>query len=177
MAQMVNQVEKVLIPTSAIGRSKAFTLTELIVVVFLIALIASFILLRVSNVNFNAGVHSVARQLKAFVEITQEQAILQQNVLGLEVSQDGYQVYALDRLTQSLWQPMSDDASFWKRRPIPNDVLVVVTHSGDTKLIVFYPSGEISPFELTIAKRGQKPSYRLMGNQTGALILENFAAD
>lgn len=155
---------------------KGFTLAEIIIVVFIIALIATVILLRFRTPTFDTTPQAQANQILRFMEIVQEQAILQPAVLGIKFSDHEYQVFQLHHENnQDEWISLVDKNAFWKAKKIPNHIVVHLqtNQEGDnfSPNLIFLPSGEVTPFILEIKEKDDERAYVIRGDDAGNLIL------
>lgn len=160
---------------------RGFTLAEVIIVIFIIALVSGLLLIRAASTSPVRVSERVAKQIHSFLRVTQEQAILQPAVLGLSMTKEGYQVLELTDTAQNLWQPLSAKAQFWRPHLIdPNIEITLFINQQQMNIplllsqaaqpqITFLPSGEMTPFELFIQHRAVPMAYRIAGNFAGQL--------
>lgn len=116
-----------------------------------------------------------ARRLQALIDLTGQEAVLQSQEMAVEFSSDGYDFLVYDG---SQWQPLADDEVL-RTRSLPEDLMLDYQTEGDKMTIgsegddisppriYFLSSGEVSPFQLTLRRRGTDESYTLSGDMRG----------
>ncbi len=169
----------------AIGnKQQAYTLVELLVVIFIIGIVSGFILLRTGSVSFTRDLAHATRNLHNYIEISQTQAILQSVVLGMEISQQGYRVYEYVEIDGGRWQAMQG-SSFWKQQQFPDTVILELFADYKSMLlpaaieanrpqIIFLPSGEVTPFVISLYRQGDNEGYEIIGNLAGDIIVREL---
>jgi general secretion pathway protein H len=161
-------------------RDHGFTLLELIVVIFIIGLVSSVILLRTGAVRFERKTSVYAQQLESFLQVCQQQALLQPAVIGILFTKDKYGAYYFEEGKQSRWVALAGKDNFWRAREIPTDIALRITasvafHAGViTPQIVIQPSGDLTPFTINIGYANEAPRYRLSGNDAGEIFLQDL---
>lgn len=161
-------------------RDHGYTLLELIVVLFIIGLISSVILLRTGTVRFERKTSVYAQQLESFLQICQQQALLQPAIIGILFSTDKYGAYIFEEGTQARWVALAAKDNFWRPREIPSDIALrltasVAVHAGViSPQIVIQPSGNLTPFSIDIGYVNEPPRYRISGNDAGEIILQDL---
>ena len=161
-------------------RDRGYTLLELIVVIFIIGLISGVILLRTGAMRFERKASVYAQQLESFLQVCQQQAILQPAVIGILFSADKYGAYYFQEGKQAQWIALAGKDNFWRAREIPNDIALSITasvafHAGViTPQIVIQPSGDLTPFSIDIGFAKEAPRYRLSGNNAGEIFLQDL---
>lgn len=162
------------------SRQAGYTLIELIIVVFIIGLASSMILLRSSSIHFERKVTAFAQQLTSFIQVCQQQAILQPAVIGVVVQSDAFQAYYFVDDEPPHWQALAARDSFWQVRTIPTDISLLFTASAPINVpglapqIIIQPSGDLVPFSIDIGYRDAPAHYRLIGNQAGEIYLQEL---
>ena len=158
--------------------SRGFTLVEILVVVVIISVTATFVVLRM-NTQYIGGrqAQDVARQLKMIIEVAQEQAILQGTQLGLVHASDAYGFVQYESGTderEAHWRSLPQD-KLLGYRDIPPHVVMEITIKNKTvppsrsPAIFLYPSGEMTPFVIKIGAEDTFLPYRLIGKATGEI--------
>ena len=99
------------------GRERAFTLMEMLVVIVIVGVMATFAVLYVGNRALEDRMSIEARRLDELVGLAAEQAVQQGTELGLVHTQDGYQFLAMDPKTQR-WQAV--DSGVLRARKVPD---------------------------------------------------------
>lgn len=160
------------------NRQSGFTLIEIIVVITIIAIITSVIILRTGTLRFERKVTVFAEQLQSFIQVCQQQAILQPAVIGIVIQTDRYQAYYFSNERQPRWRPLAEHDSFWQSRPVPNDIFLQVTTTAPmsvsmiTPQVVIQSSGDFTPFTIDVGYSGEAAHYRLVGSEAGELSLQ-----
>lgn len=141
-----------------------FTLVEIMVVVVLIAITATF-----AVVNLQRDVDQVAeleaRRFAQLIEQAREESILSGRPYAVEVDPDANSYRFL--VHRSGWTPVEDDDVFRPRR-FPSDLAVSFTTGGapDAQdLLVIEGLGEISAFELSLRGSSRRYTVRLDEDQ------------
>jgi general secretion pathway protein H len=149
-------------PTSVTGNSTrplaingGFSLIELLVVLLLIGIILTMATLAIRPGLGAADGDDESARLAALLQLAREQAVLQGDEHGLELSSGGYQLLMLrDRA----WEPLTDPV--WRPRILPPELRLRLTvegravdlpdtAEGEPQLLLF-SSGEMTPFTLEI---------------------------
>ena len=143
-------------------RSRGFTLLEVLVVVIIIGVVISFAVLSINSDDNTLD--EEARRLQALINLTGQEAVLQSKELALQFNEDGYEFLAFDG---EKWQPIADD-EILRPRVLPDYVAVGYEPEGqkltlgdkddeDTPPRIFFlSSGEMTPFRLTLRRRGDE---------------------
>jgi prepilin-type N-terminal cleavage/methylation domain-containing protein len=158
-----------------------YTLLELVVVIFIIGLISAVILLRSGTVRFNRKVAVFAQQLQSFIQVCQQQAILQPALIGVMVQANNYQAYYFSQDQPPHWQALASRDSFWQPRQVPTDIVLRLSiavpnnASGIAPQIVIQPSGDFTPFTIDIGYVGEAARFRVQGNDVGEILLQELA--
>lgn len=165
------------------NRATGFTLVEIIVVIFILALASGMILLRVSSKPPGQLSLQFAKTLKAYLVVVQEQAMLRPSVLGLSLAENGYQVLGYKPDSDAPWYSMTEVSNFWAPKSVSGNVRLSLTvdaksvsipqrlYASNPPQIFFMPSGEMTPFVLSIGDSEAGYRYQLIGNFAGALQL------
>ena len=155
------------------ARSSGFTLLEVLVVVIIIGVVISFAVLSIHSDD--KTLEEAARRLEALINLTSQEAVLQSTELALQFDDDGYEFLAYDG---KKWQPITDD-EILRRRKLPDNVAVEYEPEGQKPTlkgmddeakpprIYFLSSGEMTPFRLSLHRRGELDSYVLTGDARG----------
>lgn len=169
------------------NKHAGFTLLELLIVIFIIGIATTVISLRSSGQHGYRELQSFAEILKAQMQVAREQAIVQMSVIGLTFQSNNYEFYQYNKMAEQQWMPLANTDNFWKIYSIPTfiqlDFLQNETNNFNknsskqiqTPQIIFSPSGEITPFTLTLANKKISPHFKLISNGVGSLVLEEFS--
>lgn len=149
---------------------RGFTLVEIMVVVFIIGVILSFIV-----VNPRAFMTS-PNTVKIFVQETalrlkfaKEQAITTQSLIGFSLKPTSWKFY---EFVDNQWE-LLDRPQPLRPGSAPRDITMRVT-GNDTNdpQIVFYPTGELSPFILECELNRQGYRGRITGLANGEISID-----
>lgn len=162
-----------------------FTLFEILVVLFIMGLVLTLVVLRGGNTHGFREMDAFAQQLKAQMQLAREQSILQMDTLGLKITAQIYEFYWYNNTPkQTGWQRLSERDSFWKSYTIPANIQVNIANittppivgtnisAANHPQIIFFPSGEISSFIMTIQSSGTPHTFKLIGNANGNFELQ-----
>ena len=154
-------------------RARGFTLLEVLVVVMIIGIIVSFAALSIKSDD--QTLEEEARRLQALINLAGQEAVLQSKEFALEFTGDGYDFVEFDG---KKWQTISDD-EILRARTLPSDEVVDYQPEGEQLTlqgmdaektpprIYFLSSGEMTPFTLTMRRRGEGDGYLLSGDARG----------
>ena len=175
---MRNQVEQARTPTLVTGmRINGFTLIEILVVILIVGITLSFALIAFGDFGQRRRVLVSADQFKNYVQLVQQQAILDSSILGIHIKQNSYQVYQWS--ASGAWSRMPSNRAFHEQHALSG----VVFHYRDTPSkpgvpqIMINASGEMTPFTLNIGSASQKAIITVIGEKNGAMhYLDNPAS-
>ncbi|MCK7543101.1 type II secretion system minor pseudopilin GspH [Marinobacter bryozoorum] len=153
---------------------------EILVVLVLVGLLASLAIVNLGGGSEQREMNSKIRELYVLMQTASEQAILNNEELGLVVDEQGYRFLVYDELEQE-WRSQSERLFQGRRFPEWMSVTLFSEHDlprlargnddrEDEKGrlrpdIVFYSSGETSPFELELlATPSPERRYRLIAD-------------
>ena len=175
---------------------RGFSLIEILVVVVIIAIVSAVALLSLGLLGADRELEKEARRLASLVEVAQDEAMMQGREFGLEFMTDSYRFVEYDPLS-SQWMELFGDDMF-RLRQLPEDVEFDLYLEGKRILleyepaemeepeedspmrmvedtyaphILIYSSGDVTPFELEIARRMSDQSVRLEADLTGKIDL------
>lgn len=98
-----------------------FTLIELMVVIFIIGIVASFATLSVGQ-SHTRVLQDEVKRLQSLLTLASDEAVLQSEELAIEVYRNGYRFMHLEQMKdQWEWQPVQDNAIF-RARCLPEGV-------------------------------------------------------
>lgn len=162
-------------------RARGFTLLEILVVMVILSIVATFAVVAIHSPR-SLQTANFVEQLKMTLELAREDAILQPQVLGLTFSKERYQ-FSRYRLTfdpergiESTWEPINNDPLL-TGGPIPAFLQVELTFDKTVKedtltpTIVFTANGAITPFTLLTSLDDKSPRYQLSAQQNGDIVL------
>ena len=158
--------------------SSGFTLLEVLVVLLVIGVMATMGLLSLGRSDADAVINVEARRVSAIIQLARQEAILNARYLGLSFSELGYKFY---KLGDEGWRLITDDNDL-RQRKFTNGVkssfeepLVLTTANqasgeGENDLepqIIFYSSGEMTPFKVYLFIDATGNAYNIEGNFNG----------
>jgi general secretion pathway protein H len=157
----------------SLSRTRGFTLLEVLVVVIIIGVVISFAVLSINSDD--KTLEEEARRLQALINLTGQEAVLQSKELALQFNEDGYEFLAYDG---EKWHAIADD-EILRPRTLPDNVTMDYEPEGQKLTlkgmddeakpprIYFLSSGEMTPFRLTVRRRGELDGYLLTGSARG----------
>lgn len=113
------------------------------------------------------------------MELAREEAILQASIIAFGIENDTYQFYLYTEVdTGPIWAPLQESDSFWKVYKIPTLIFLSLEKTRPTNpLILFFPSGEISPFRIVMHSKNSKATTELIGTRNGSFNLVRQSND
>ena len=159
-------------PTSACGTSKrikrlvaradserGFTLIELLVVLIVLGLLVSLVGLNIDSASERRELTEVTRSLFLRMQVATDEAVISGREIGLRFEEDRYRFLVLDRDSDT-WAPPQGRALSGASLPQWMGTQIDTDAAGGTGLgdegsdqlpdIVFFSSGQITPFELEL---------------------------
>lgn len=160
-------------------RCRGFTLLEILIA---LALAASMLAIVVPHIG-GATAPSVQRELdrvRALVALGSEQAIVHGADLGVGFTPDGYRFF---QRVQRSWVPLREPRAYRDYRFAPGMSLqlrvegdvVDIASEVQAPQVVLWSSGELTPFELSVASAGRR--QRLIAHADGALSMRPGAPE
>jgi len=165
---------------------EGYTLLELLIVILIIALTLSVVLLRMPSTQF-ASQRAAAQQIQGLVELARERSILHTTVLGMTVTPQEIHYDELvgntNENTQPVWQPYLVQNKYWHVVVQPPLAFTLQTEqtnnadslgatAGENPQVIFWPTGEMTPFVLKVYSENSPQIYQVMGSKTGEVKLE-----
>lgn len=167
-----------------------FTLLELLVVILLIGIIASFAVLSIGGNQRGEELKREAKRLVALVEYAQEQSVLRTQEWGLYFEEDRYSFMILNNES---WV-MVDEGHVLRERKLPQGIALEVQvedldvslapdfsleESEDEEglprkkpMIFILSSGELTPFSVLFSAPDSEIEYRVISSPFGELKME-----
>lgn len=168
-------------PARVRASRSGFTLVEILVVIFIIALIITMVGLRGGGARERQALREEAQRLRQLVTLAAEESVLGSRQVGIVFQADGYRFLLLDG---QRWREMDDDG-FLRARQLPGGItlelhiegaaepLIAVADGGATVApqVMLLSSGEATPFVVELRNRsgGQ---HRLSVDATATILLE-----
>jgi len=168
---------------------RGFTLLEVIVVVFIIGLMATFASLSVGGGD--RYLQQEAQRLTGLVQLAGEEAIINGQEYGLAFNKTGYQFGLLGNGNKMT--PLAEDDGVFRARVMPNGIFIALEINGEEiflqeasseqeddagqkSIIYLLSSGEMTPFvaEFRTEERG---GYRVQGDFIGNITYLGRAAE
>lgn len=162
------------------ARQTGFTMIEIMVVMVVVGLLASLAIVNLGGGSQQREMTSKIRELYVLMQTASEQAILNNEEFGLVIDEQGYRFVVFDELEQQ-WKSQSE--RLFQGRGFPESMSVTLFSEGDIPRlargdeeeedeenqlrpdIVFYSSGETTPFELEfLATPSSDRVYRLVAD-------------
>ena len=161
----------------AFRRENGFTLIELLVVLVIIGVLTSMIALSISPNRPSAQRES--RRFHQVLEAAREQAVLFNQDLGLELTENSYQV--LHWRAQQWWPLQTSIFSEYRLPENLHQTLWVNGLEDEYKAddsdkpqpqILLFATGEVTPFGWTLKDPTENSQWRLSANPLGVFDLE-----
>lgn len=150
--------------------NKGFTLIEILIVIVIIGITLGFALMSFGDFGEGRRVLTSAEQLVNTLKLGQQQAILETSTLGLRIDNKSYQLLKY----QNQWVPFSNKGIF-KPTQLPKNTLVNLKTSSNppigTPAIIINPSGDMTPFVLTMGTANEPVIVTITGLHNGSLLL------
>ena len=165
-----------------------FTLIEMLVVVLIIGILATFATLAIGNRSLDDKLQIEAQRLEKILQLASEEAEAKGIELGFRYTDSGYEFLALN--ADGLWEPYSEAGPLRERelpppfylelrvedRPVPpaqkargKDELAKKPLKPQLFLL---SSGELTPFALLLKAQNHPRYFRVQGEMLGKITLE-----
>ncbi|MDN5862501.1 MAG: type II secretion system minor pseudopilin GspH [Salinisphaera sp.] len=182
----------------AATRGRGFTLLEVLVVAFIIAIIAGFAILSIDTRAGADRLQQEATRLRALMQIASEDAVLFGAEIGLDLTDNGYRFV---RLEADGWTPIANPTNPLRPRALPGDLqLRLLTTDTDPFTdqrpapglpmpekgeqdpaesgkhlqpeILFLSSGAVTPFKLELSSLNTALRYLYSNRDDGKLTMQ-----
>lgn len=164
------------------SRARGFTLLEILVVLVIVGVIASFAIVSIGSRALDDRLDTEARRLHELLALAADEAVLQGTELGFVQTDGGY---AFLTLKDGAWLPLDDSGALRGRllaeplylqlriegrpvKPVPLDAPAQELKPQ----VLLLSSGEATEFSLDVRAREFAPHYRLEGDVLGRVKLE-----
>lgn len=170
-------------------RQRAFTLIEVLVVVVIVAIMASVMVLSISVLGRDTQVEDESRRLVALFAMVQEQSELENRDYGLRMEEKGYQFMRFNP-RRGEWQAVAGE-KLLQRRSLPDGVRprlyveareVTLRPPADRKLpwppqVMILSSGDLTAFELKLLREDTGREASLLGEVDGTIEVKSVGGD
>lgn len=187
------KVKQRLATASTKGAAPAgFTLIELLIVIFIISIVTAVALLRIGQSD-RREVGDFAEALTQRITLAQEQALLQPIIIGIRFEPQHYRFLRLlppplheQKKNAPQWQALDD--ALLGTYTIPATISVHLKVADDKEevsesgahpkkqqrpQVIISTNGDITPFRISIARRGAKPQYVIIGDADGSVTKQS----
>ena len=167
---------------------RGFTLVELAIVAFIVALMAAVAIVAIGSERRDEELVKEAERLDALFDYVREQAELQTRDYGLLVSRTGYSFVVFDVIADQ-WRPAGEDDAL-RERNFPDGILPTVVVEGRTIILdkkrnedpkkkdledftpqlMLFANGDLTSFDMTLA-RGDDSARIYTDEQTNIRLL------
>jgi general secretion pathway protein H len=166
-------------------RNRGFTLVEILVVVVIMVIVASFAILAIGTSGRDTQLDEETRRIEGLIGLLHERALLEGRDFGMRIEPTAYEFVVYDSF-RDRWMPFDDDHEF-RRRDLPKgvsfqlqlDSQIVVIKPIDHNLstdqappapqVAIAASGEGTPFRLTLLRDGTTTKASVDGDALGKL--------
>jgi general secretion pathway protein H len=149
-----------------------FTLVEVLVVVVIIALLASAVAVKLAP-DARQSLREEAARLAALLAHARGEAITTGTPLAWQATDSGYRF--VRRATDRTWQPLDRDAALRARELAPGVSLAAIETAaradGPAPVIVLAPTGLTEPFRITLALGAHR--VRVSADGVNAPVVED----
>lgn len=165
-------------------KSRGFTLIELLIVILIISIAATFAVLATGDFGRSRAIKADAEQFVMLVKLAKERAILQPEVIGIAVNEQGYQFYRYHlnpNTATAKWLAIKDNSVFRQRKFTKNTRIQLQLKSqtssqsfntfGVNPQIIITVTGQITPFNLIMGDSSQANLYKILVTPSGTIKL------
>lgn len=139
--------------------ARGFTMIEILVVLIVVGLLAALAVANLGGSAQQRELENTARELFLLMQTASEQAVVNNQELGMVLEDDSYRFLMLDEL-EGTW--VSQPERLFRPRQLPEGLVVtsviesdLPTLAGEEEVaqpdLMFFSSGEVTPFELELS--------------------------
>jgi general secretion pathway protein H len=153
--------------SAARNRSRGFTLMELMIVVFIVALVSAMAIVTFTGEKRDEELVKEAERIDALFDYVREQAELQTRDYGFRVNRKTYSFVVFDGLANE-WRPAAEDDAL-RARDFPEGIQPLVVVEGRqivldqkkkdvedfTPQVMLFANGDLSSFEVQLERGGE----------------------
>ncbi|MCC5887530.1 MAG: type II secretion system minor pseudopilin GspH [Gammaproteobacteria bacterium] len=176
-------------PRSRCGRSsRAFTLLEVLVVLFVVAIMAGIAVMQIGSRDRDRHLQTEARRLQHALELTRNEAVLSASEWGLQFTSEGYRFLRLD-LDSGRWELVESPP--WRehamrpgidarlriedRRRGPDALGASGNGTGSRRPgMLILSSGEMTPFRIDLLPEWSGAGWRLSSDGFSGVSAERL---
>ena len=166
--------------------SSGFTLLEVLVVLFVVAIMAGIAVMQLGSRDRDRQLETEARRLQHALELTRNEAVLSAEEWGLEVTADGYRFLRLEQ-DEGRWEAVA--TSPWQEHGLRPGIEArlriedrrrgpeaLASGSGQRRPgMLILSSGEMTPFRIDLLPEWPGPGWRLSSDGFGPVNAERIA--
>nr|WP_305793239.1 type II secretion system minor pseudopilin GspH [Sedimenticola hydrogenitrophicus] len=168
---------------------RGFTLVELLVVIFIIGIVSSYTILRVGARDGEHSLYEEAGRLRHLLLLATEEALVSGRPIGILLQSNGYRFMVAGR---NAWKPLHE-TTVLSTHALPQDWQLELYDDGHKVIlddisestpankvqpqVIFFPSGEIKPFQIVIFNEDKQAGYQVRATSDGELDLAAVAQD
>lgn len=147
-----------------------FTLIEILVVLLIIGITFGFALLAFGDFGEKHRITTAAEQLKQYIHVIQQQAILESNTFGIRFKTDGYETVRFK--APNAWQTIAHPNIF-RYHMFPTHLVFHFVGKIGTPAIIINASGEMNTFNLELGTNEQSKMITILGQSTGDITIQH----
>lgn len=165
-------------------RQQGFTLFEIIIVVLIIGIVATFASLRFTSIDKQREIKIFAQDLTNKLQLANQVAQLLPAELGFDTQQSSYQFYQLILNDNQFSWDIINFTHLLRPRTFseqinltiqsdPSRLMMLNENSQWMPSIQFFSNGQMTPFQITITAKGDSQAiYTISGNLSGQIVLQ-----